>query len=214
MGTPTSPSNRLVDRDSQLVSVEAMEVLSREVLGVRHGAWSLRDVGYGQPRTTRAGVAMRLLVRFIREPEVIGVPECPLLHRWTLLDVGRRVPDPSKPERMIRSGFKFMVHHFLPESRDRDPHDHPRPFLTVVLRGGYENHEKVADGIVRVEHMKPGTIRLRSATHAHTTYAGSNGCWTFVVMGPLERPWGFWKDGKWWPWRIYEEKFGHGMRCD
>lgn len=154
------------------------------------------------------------LLRWLREPEVIGQPECPLLHRWTLFDVGRRRPDPSKPERIVRSGLKGMVHHFLPESRDRDPHDHPRPFVTVVLRGWYDDVSRQDDSTNITRRMRAGMVRYRSPMHTHTTYAGPCGAWTFVVMGPLRRPWGFWREGRWWPWRRYEELFGHGFRCD
>lgn len=59
-------------------------------------------------------------------PEVIGKAECPILHRWTLLDLGPR-------------GVKLMVHRFMPFADDRDVHDHPRPFWTLVLAGGYDD---------------------------------------------------------------------------
>jgi hypothetical protein len=60
--------------------------------------------------------------------EVIGPQECPLFYRWTLL----------APRIRGRVPFKLMVHRFLPNRTDADvPHDHPRSFLTVVLRGGY-----------------------------------------------------------------------------
>lgn len=58
--------------------------------------------------------------------EVIGPDECPIMHRWTLLDLGQRIG-------------KLLVHHFLPNADDRAVHDHPRPFVTLVLRGGYED---------------------------------------------------------------------------
>lgn len=40
------------------------------------------------------------------------------------------------------------------------------------------------------------------------------GCWTVVIMGPLQRQWGFWRAGEWPWWRDYERKYGFGMRCD
>ncbi len=40
------------------------------------------------------------------------------------------------------------------------------------------------------------------------------GCWTLVLMGPVRRRWGFWRDGRWWFWRDYERVFGFGMRCE
>lgn len=126
--------------------------------------------------------------------EVIGVPECPILHRWTLLKV---------------AGCKLLLHHFLPESRDRDPHDHPCSFVTLVLRGGYVDISSAGR-----DRLRAGSVRRRRAEHRHVTIAGPRGAWTLVVMGPKRRPWGFWREGRWWPWRRYEQWFGHGFRCE
>lgn len=104
--------------------------------------------------------------------EVIGRPECPILLRRTLLS-GRL--------------GKVMLHEFLPTSRDRDHHDHPAAFLTIVLRGGYDDVR--LDG--RVDRLRAGSIRYRSATHAHKTCAGPRGATTLVLMGPKVRAWGF-----------------------
>lgn len=145
----------------------------------------------------------RLFVR-----EVIGHPQCPILHRWTLLALGRR------PDGRLGRWGKMLLHHFLPNSDDRDVHDHPWPFITIVLKGFYVNIERNAQGKLTAERMKPGTIRYRPATHTHCTKAGPNGCWTLVVTGPLVREWGFWLDGKWRHWRDYEALVGYGMRCD
>lgn len=129
--------------------------------------------------------------------EVIGVPECPLIYRWTLLDFGKKVG-------------KVMVHYFLPTQRDRDPHDHPRSFVTLVLRGGYDDIQPNGT----VDQVRGPAIRFRPAAHAHITVAGKRGAWTVVIMGPLERDWGFIREGLWWPWRRYEDKFGLNFRCD
>lgn len=125
---------------------------------------------------------------------LIGDPACPILKRWTL-----KFP-----------WIKVRLHHFYPNTRDRDTHDHPWPFLTFVLWGSYLDVR--LDG--RKERMRFGKVRYRSATHAHRTYAGPHGCLTLVI-GPYERRvWGFFTDGKWMPWRKYMEKYGHGMVCD
>lgn len=69
-------------------------------------------------------------------------------------------------------------------------------------------------GEAGTERMKFGMVRYRPTTHKHKTVTGPNGCWTLVLAGPIERAWGFFRDGKWLPWREYEDKYGHGMRCD
>lgn len=154
--------------------------------------------------------------------EEIGPPDCPIMYRWTLVKL---------------LGRKLMLHHFLPNADDRDVHDHPAGFVTIVLRGGYADMapcvycagngyhtllsgrgtnpcEFCDGGVVLRERMTAGMIRYRSAEHAHRTKVGAKGCWTLVVMLKKSRPWGFLRAGRWWPWREYEQTFGFGMRCD
>jgi hypothetical protein len=114
--------------------------------------------------------------------EVIGPPDCPLLLRRTLLSG--------------RFG-KLLWHRFMPGASDKAHHDHPRPFVTLVLRGGYDDLQP--DGTR--ERLRAPAIRYRPAEHAHITRVHDDGATTVVVMGPLARAWGFWHDGSWWPWR-------------
>lgn len=144
-------------------------------------------------RADNAGQPARQSGRFGRE--VIGPPECPIMVRWTLLEG--------------RFG-KLLVHHFMPDATDAVPHDHPASFVTAVLRGSYDDVQP--DG--KRERMRPGKIRFRRAEHAHVTEIGPRGCWTVVLMFRKRRPWGFIHNGKWWPWREHEERFGMAMRCD
>lgn len=127
--------------------------------------------------------------------ERIGPPECPLMFRRTLL--GGRFG-------------KLLWHRFMPAATDKDPHDHPRSFVTVVLRGGYDDIQP--DGTVQT--LRAPAIRYRPAAHAHITRVHEDGATTVVVMGPLVRAWGFVRDGRWWPWRDYEQEFGLGFRCE
>jgi len=166
--------------------------------------------------------------------EVIGPPECPILHRWTLIGEQRHGDETARPARV-----KVMLHHFLPNADDRACHDHPRPFVTIVLRGDYDDMKPCpscdgrgtrpehgawggrtracgrcgAAGVVLRERMRAGVIRYRPARHVHRTKVGPRGCWTIVIMGPLQQDWGFFRDGVKWPWREFERRFGHGMRC-
>lgn len=155
--------------------------------------------------------------------EIIGPDECPLFGRRTLLSVGR--------------WGKLLWHQFLPNATDKDCHDHPRSFLTIVLRGGYDDESRCApcfgagtDILVTsikgapcpychgtgriIDHLQAPTVRFRRASHAHITKVGPSGATTLVVMGPLRREWGFWREGQWWAWRIYERRFGLNWRCE
>lgn len=141
--------------------------------------------------------------------EIIGPLACPILGRRTLVDFGPKVG-------------KVLWHRFLPNASDKDQHDHPRSFLTIMLRGSYldislakveEREHSHRLGVVYDEVRAPA-VRFRPATHAHITKVGPKGATTLVIMGPLRREWGFWRDKKWWPWRDYERKYGLDFRCD
>lgn len=148
-------------------------------------------------------------MNWLPEREVIGPPECPILYRWTLLPWGELKHEDAS----VR--WKLMIHRFLPNADDRDMHDHPRGFVTVVVRGWYDDHNlDVGTNVISTERMRPGKIRYRPAKHIHRTRVGPKGCWTIVVMGPIERAWGFWRGGRWMCWREHARLYGPGMRCD
>lgn len=182
----------------------------------------------GAGRCRRCGADQTAKVRGQKPPqwgpfrrEVIGPEDCPIMTRWTLLS-GRL--------------GKLLVHHFFPNADDRAIHDHPAPFLTFVLRGGYddmvpcgycggelwrrpgapvtpENCSRCDGGLLLGDAMRPGSIRYRSSKHQHRTKVLPTGCWTVVVMGPKRQPWGFFLGGRKWGWAEFEERFGDGMRC-
>ena len=104
---------------------------------------------------------------------------------------------------------KVLWHRFMPNASDEAHHDHPRSFVTLVLRGGYDDVQP--DGTT--DHVYAPAIRYRPATHAHITKVSPKGATTLVVMGPLRREWGFWRDGAWYPWRQFERLFGLNWRC-
>lgn len=133
--------------------------------------------------------------------EVIGQDECPMMLRWTILA-------PGKPPL-----FKVLVHYFPPNVSDRDPHDHPRSFLTFILRGSYFNVEWHGEE-QELELLSRGAIRYRPAEHTHIVETGDEGAWTLVIMGPEIRKWGFLRNGRWLPWKRYVEWYGGVVRCD
>lgn len=146
-------------------------------------------------------VANRLR-RWRANPEIIGQAECPLILRWTILG--------DRQQGVYRWPIKLVVHYFVPGTEDPDAHDHPRSFVTFVVRGHYV--DRAHDGAVEV--MRRGMLRYRRADHAHTTTSGPSGCWTVCLMGRQTREWGFWRDGAWLPFRVYAARYGRGsLRC-
>jgi hypothetical protein len=158
--------------------------------------------------------------------ELIGPTDCPLMWRWTLL--------------ATRWG-KVMVHRFVGGATDKDPHDHPAAFVTLVLRGGYDDVQPCSAcegggevgqvpgtwsdlgrgytcGTCRgagehVDVVRAPTLRHRPATHAHLTRVHPDGALTLVIMGRKVRAWGFLRRGAWYAWQEYERRFGLNWRC-
>lgn len=160
---------------------------------------------------------------WLPDREVIGEDKCPIMFRWELVNLGPRVG-------------KLMLHHFLPLRDDLHPHDHPSAFVTLILRGGYDDMVTcgrcggrgnepakwqytracwgcLGTGLQLGERMRAGMIRYRRAEHTHLTKMGAQGAWTLCWMGPKERPWGFVVAGRWMRWQAYVDIFAPGKRC-
>lgn len=152
----------------------------------------MNGIGVHDPR---AGLPARVEGKW----ETIGPEACPLMVRRTLL-AGRF--------------GKLMIHRFFPGATDKDCHDHPASFVTIVVQGGYDDIQP--DGTV--DRLRAPAIRFRRAEHAHVTRVharvGGWGAQTVVVMFRKRRPWGFWRDGRWFEWKTYERMFGLNWRCD
>lgn len=140
-----------------------------------------------------------------------------MMVRWTFLRIGGK----NKP------WVKMMIHHFPPNVTDRDPHDHPRPFVTFVLNGRYFDtewekldppldlgHGDLQHYMISIEELRAGAVRYRPAEHMHITETDNAGAWTLVVMGPEERQWGFLRNDTWWPFKNYINRFGGVIRCE
>lgn len=152
-------------------------------------------------RAFRRG-CVALLNRLI-DVEVIGQEACPLMMVWEFT---------SNPL------FKARMHYFPPEVTDRDPHDHPRSFVTFVLRGSYvdTSWDPATHDLSTIELVEAGQLIYRPASHLHIVETQEKGCWTFVIMGPIIREWGFMRltSAEWWPWGKYIQRFGGVIRCD
>lgn len=89
---------------------------------------------------------------------------------------------------LSETGPRLMLHYFPPQGPSPKYHDHPWPFVTLVLWGGYADVSVTPDGRDVIEHLPPGTIRFRSANHRHKT-ANKRRCVTLVLAGADERQW-------------------------
>jgi len=103
-----------------------------------------------------------------------------------------------------RKRFPFNV--FLHKFHKGDPgdvHDHPWPYATLILKGGYYewvpkfNSKKEMIGEIR--HWRgPGHFRFCSANSYHRIELKEGVTpWTLFIPGPQKQEWGFLVENKW-----------------
>ena len=107
-----------------------------------------------------------------------------------------------------RFPFNVFVHKFLKSDPD-DVHDHPWPFFTVILRGGYWEWTPQFDAQGRkinevAKWCGPGSFRCASADQYHRIELDPDiTAWTLFMPGPKKRDWGFLVKNKWVQWEQY-----------
>ena len=100
--------------------------------------------------------------------------------------------------RFYLPGSQRRYHHILASDPDRDMHDHPWDFTSKLIRGVYIEH--TPRGSIRYE--APCVIH-RKAEQLHSLELPEGPVWSFVMMGPVRRKWGFKTPGGWVPWDRY-----------
>ena len=89
--------------------------------------------------------------------------------------------------------FNIFLHNFHKGDPD-DLHDHPWPYCTIILKGGYWEHLKTGERKWR----PPGTIRLAGSRSLHRIELEPGvDTWTLFIPGPQLREWGFIDNGEW-----------------
>jgi len=98
--------------------------------------------------------------------------------------------------------FNVFIHKFLKSDPD-DVHDHPWPYATLILKGGYNEwvptFDKDGKKIGEVCHWRgPGHFRISSANSYHRIEMVEGvAAWTMFMPGPQKREWGFLVKDKW-----------------
>ena len=104
--------------------------------------------------------------------------------------------------------FNVFLHKFLKSDPD-DVHDHPWPFATLILKGGYYEWTPQfgSDGKKIGEIARwcgPGSFRMASAKSLHRIELDPTvTCWTLFMPGAKQRDWGFLVKNKWVQWEQY-----------
>ena len=107
-----------------------------------------------------------------------------------------------------RFPFNVFLHKFLKSDPD-DVHDHPWPYFTVILKGGYYEWIPQFDSAGRkcgeIGHWRgPGHFRISSATSYHRIELDPDvTAWTLFCPGPKQRDWGFLVKNRWVQWQQY-----------
>jgi hypothetical protein len=92
--------------------------------------------------------------------------------------------------------FNVFLHKFLKSDPD-DLHDHPWPYATLILKGGYWewrpqfNSQGQKTGEI-AKWCGPGSLRWAGANSLHRIELDPGvECWTLFMPGPQQRDWGF-----------------------
>jgi hypothetical protein len=146
-------------------------------------------------------------------------------HRWALME-RVEAPDVENPTRtfMVRwrlvqtPWFGLYVHRLNAPDRRTTLHDHPWPFVSFVLRGGYTEEIGIRAGrrgrgpVVgrRLRSWGPGSVHRMRRTDAHTiTWLHRTPTWTLVLVGrrATDPGWGYWDETGWTP----HDRHPHGV---
>ncbi len=111
--------------------------------------------------------------------------------------------------------FGIRVHNILRSDHDRHLHDHPWDFVSLILRGGYqeiteEPHDAgPCQAVFRSRRFAPGSIVRHRAEDLHRLIV-ARPAWTIVITGPKRKSWGFMTEDGMVPWREYLARQGAG----
>jgi hypothetical protein len=98
--------------------------------------------------------------------------------------------------------FNVFLHKFLKGDPD-DVHDHPWPYATLILRGGYyewvPEFDALGKKVRELRHWRgPGHFRICSPNSYHRIELKQGvTAWTLFMPGPQRREWGFLVNDQW-----------------
>jgi hypothetical protein len=129
--------------------------------------------------------------------------------------------------------FSIKLHHFHRSDEDRELHDHPWLFVSLILWGGYtevrpdfcirgalreislEAHPRsevtmASAALYERKRYGPGSLLVRPAWWAHRVELNDEerGSWSLVIVFPKVQEWGFYKVQGWINWRSFHGAAG------
>lgn len=91
--------------------------------------------------------------------------------------------------------FNIYLHYIAKSDEDRDPHNHPWSFRSLILRGGYA--EWIWEGdetklLVDRRVYRPGSVAVSLSQKLYHKIVLDKPTWTLVLTGRRhEKPWGY-----------------------
>lgn len=103
-------------------------------------------------------------------------------------------------------GLGVRIHEILRSDYGRDPHNHPWPFLSIILRGEYvESRYDDKGSLISVRKHGPGSVLYRPANSWHRLDVPLGlPVTTLFITGAKVQRWGFNVDGQFIPYTEYK----------
>lgn len=96
--------------------------------------------------------------------------------------------------------LSIRLHHIAQPDQDRELHDHPFDYRTLILRGWYVEENVFGEFTDR---LTGDTARARAQTFHRIAHVSGGGVWTLFVCHPRINEWGFLVGGRKVHWRTY-----------
>lgn len=95
--------------------------------------------------------------------------------------------------------FAVYVHQICRSDEDKDPHDHPWNFTSVILEGAYQEDSWYPPNFdkMQIKNYYSGDVIEHKAEDAHKLRLISSEVWTLVFTSGRERVWGYQTDKGW-----------------
>lgn len=157
--------------------------------------------------------------------ESIGELVNPYMQRWHIIRK-EQLLDVTFATHLERLRVPFVVenayvHRFLRSDDDRALHDHPWPWMSILLDGEYLEHRPLhSNGAADQSQANPrlaGSIAINTdASQAHRIELTTGNPVTLFLTGHKTRDWGFWCGSRWVHWRRFTEldDSGYSRGCN
>lgn len=132
---------------------------------------------------------------------------------WALFSRREEIPDSSQPDRVYLRRWRIVqtplfalyLHQIFVADGDREPHNHPFNFTSLVLKGGYSEWVQDLHGDVGATlfHKQWSFHRMTMEAYHRIIKLVDVPTWTLVFIGKRHPEWGFATDQGYIPSRDY-----------